>query len=132
MSDASGKAANRFHFLGLVKLQFERSGLCYVFHKNLETIASFPFRMTRPEMRTTMDEPSFRKHSIVEVVKFFGRAEIIRSLEPLLRVGVEASQMLARQLGGAGVAKHVHERGIGVLQHAHGTATADTVWGVHD
>ena len=58
--------------------------------------------------------------------------EIVGGLEPLLGIGVEAAQVAAPEFGGAGIAQHCHQRGVGVAHDTQTVATADAVRGIHE
>src|SRR5208282_4795546 len=67
-----------------------------------------------------------------QTVEMGSRAEIISEVEPALAVGIEATQVLACELGSGAVAEHVQQCGIGVQQFAGSVTAADAVGSVRD
>ena len=131
MGDAAGEAADGFHLLRLTELQLQGAGFGNVFHKNLEGATVLAVR-NRASGDARHDGCAILAHALRgQVVEFLAGAKIIGGSKPLLGIGVEASQMSAHKIGGAGIAKHSHHRGVCVLQDSQGVAAADAVGRVH-
>jgi len=101
VGDATGEAADRLHFLRLAELQLQYAGFGNVFHEKFEA-ASFLAIWNRASGNTRHDGRAILADALRgQVVEFLPRVKIISGLKPLLGVGVQASQMSAREIGGA-------------------------------
>ena len=131
MRDASGQPADRFHLLRLTKLQLQSAGFSNVFHKDLEGASGFAVR-NRAAGNARHNGGTILPNALRgQVVKCFAGVKIVGGLKPLLSIGVQASQMPARELGGAVIAQHCHQRGVCVLERTEGIAAANAVRCVH-
>ena len=109
--DAAGEAADRFHFLRLTELQLQRSGLGDVFHEDFEGASFFAVRNRTPG-NSRHDRRAILAHALGgQVIEFLPRVKIIGGLKPLLGIGVQASQMPAREFGGTAVSEHATSAG---------------------
>src|ERR1019366_4821705 len=129
--NAAGETADRFHLLRLTELELQGAGLSNVFHKNFEAASVVAVRNRAPGNARHNGGAILAYALRGQVVEFLSGVKIIGGLKPLLGVGVQASQMLARELRGAVITKHSYQRGVCVLEDSEGVAAADAVRRVH-
>ena len=112
MSDAAGEASHGFHFLGLAKLLLQGAAFGDVLGEEFEEdgvafVAESPAGEAHADNGAVVAQPVSG-----QALEFLQQAQVVGQAEPLLRVGIEVSEISADQVGAGTVAQHSHQRRI--------------------
>ena len=112
MGNAACESSYGLHFLRLPELLFQSAALGHILGKQLEGGARVAIR------DGAAGNPNHGANSIFSLplgdqsVEGGGRAQLIGQLEPLMRIQVEASEMLSYKISCGGISQHGQQRGI--------------------
>ena len=130
VGDAAGETSDGFHLLRLLKLLFEGAPFGHVFGKKLEGF-DLVSAGNSAAGNANYGGSSILAHPLDdEPVESRGAAQIIRQLEPLLRVRVKSAEMFSYEFVGGRISQHCEQGRIYLLQLAGGVAAANSVRGI--
>jgi hypothetical protein len=116
MRDAARQPAHSFHLLRLPELLLQGAPLGHIFGKKLEGsgVPAIRNRASRNADHRSRTVFPFPLHD--QSVEWRGGRQIIRQLEPMLRVGVELTEMLPNQFRCRGISEDRQQRWIRIQQ----------------